>query len=159
MAELSLRRGTDSGTTSKSSESRTFESVRPARRTKSSALDKIRHQLEHETSADQKLPADSPNEVQVVDKLKLRAVVVLERISAMNWNNKLAVPDLFADATDTRRSVKSQISRTVETCDEVNESSDEVGCGCSMTLAEKWGLRPVVVRLERIDVSNPVKLI
>jgi hypothetical protein len=40
--------------------------------------------------------------------------------------------------------------------DRTTKSNGKESEDCSMTLAEKWGLRPLVVRLERIDVAELV---
>ena len=69
---------------------------------------------------------------------------MLERISVTDWNGNFNVPDLAREAMSN----------------DISQKTPNVGTNFvvpsegSVTLEEKWGLRRLVVRLERIDVTE-----
>jgi len=73
----------------------------------------------------------------------------------------LNVSDESTDALDIRNSF-NESNENVPVSNAVTDrttKSKSKESGCSMTLAEKWGLRPLVVRLERIDVAQLIQKI
>ena len=71
----------------------------------------------------------------------------------------LAVSDDSTDALDFRISNNQSDEKIYDSnaaTDRTTKSNGKESEDCSMTLAKKWGLRPLVVRLERIDVAELV---
>ena len=95
------------------------------------ARNQIRKQLEHETSP--ALEPVFPNE----DKLKLRPVVMLERISVTDWNGNLNVPEFSAREAKLRRARKSMKNESKQLLVCNNYVAPSEG---SMPLTEKWSL-------------------
>jgi hypothetical protein len=63
----------------------------------------------------------------------------------------LDIQNSFNESDETVSDSNAVNGRTTESSGKESE--------CSMTLAEKWGLRPLVVRLERIDVAEFIQKI
>ena len=161
---------------------------KPVRCSKISAQRKIRDLLEIEVdgaSTDHELLGS--NETPIVDKLSMKAVVLVEKIRVSDWSKGLTVPEaedlensFLLETNQSEFGVKSELTSHVRVpCDFVMRQvcpemagSKTVAVGSlqvdkpsnaqtvkisSNSLIDKWGLRELVVRLERIDVPKMVR--
>ena len=89
-------------------------------------------------------------------RAKCKAGSYIRRQLEQKTPEVLVVSDESMDALDVRNSFNEsddKVSDSNAVTDQTTKSNGKES-ECSMTLAKKWGLRPLVVRLERIDVAE-----
>ena len=132
--------------------------TKPGRCTKQIARARICKQLEMDDLSEEEglLKNQECSSIQVrgsnVDKLKMKAVVLLERIHSSGLNSNLIYMKEFKNQSNKSATKSNESCSSRETSLKTEVRADSVETVCSRkVLVEKWGLRDLVVRLKRID--------